>query len=294
MLEQLLVVTTTAEDLSAVEDAYTRHLHYRVIDRAAVSPSLARAWAAPAMAGRASLLLEPMTGKAVHLRFVKSPRVPGYAPLTTWGWNSTEILVEDPDALAEALHGSPFRIIGAPAALSANAAVRAMQVVGPADEVLYLTRIPPGQSAFGLGSAEAAVDRVFIVVAGGPDVEALRGFYRDVLEMEVTPAMPATVEVLSDAHGLPRTQQHPMAVAPLPRDFLVELDGYPDTSGPRPARAGELPPGMASVAFRASGLPVGNAASRDPGVVVDDPPYAGARVTLLRGVTGERIELVTG
>ena len=293
MLEQLLVVTTTAEDLSAVEDAYTRHLHYCVIDRAAVSPALARAWAAPGMAGRASLLLEPMTGKAVHLRFVESPRIPGYAPLTTWGWNSTEILVDDPDALADALHGSPFRVIGAPAALSANAAVRAMQVVGPADEVLYLTRIPPGQSAFGLGSAEATVDRVFIVVAGGPDVEALRGFYHDVLDMEVTPAMPATVEVLSDAHGLPRAQQHPMAVVRLPRDFLVELDGYPDTAGPRPTRDGELPPGMASVAFRACAIPAGAGVRPEPGIAVDDPPYAGARVTLLRGAAGERIELVS-
>ena len=48
--------------------------------------------------------------------------------------------VDDVDALAAELASSPFRIIGGPADLSFSDQIRAMQVVGPAREVLYLTQ----------------------------------------------------------------------------------------------------------------------------------------------------------
>ena len=42
--------------------------------------------------------------------------------------------------MAAELASSPFRIIGGPADLSFSDQIRAMQVVGPAREVLYLTQ----------------------------------------------------------------------------------------------------------------------------------------------------------
>ena len=82
--------------------------------------------------------------------------------MTTFGWNATELLVKDPDALAEQLvTGSAFRMIGPPKDLwAAPDAPRAMQVKGPGNEVLYLTR----NLDFDFSGY---VDRVFIMVVGG-------------------------------------------------------------------------------------------------------------------------------
>ena len=91
--------------------------------------------------------MQPESGAGVFLRFVQAAPVAGYGPMKTFGWNATEILVQDPDALAEQLADSPFKIVGSPMNLSSNENIRAMQVVGPANEVLYLTRIPPGGAA---------------------------------------------------------------------------------------------------------------------------------------------------
>ena len=53
----------------------------------------------------------------------------GHEAMTTHGWNATELLVKDPDPLAEKLAGSAFRMIGAPKDLwPAPDAPRAMQV----------------------------------------------------------------------------------------------------------------------------------------------------------------------
>ena len=134
MLQSILAVTICAEDLPAVEAAYSNYLNYRVVERGTVSAALAAHWHAPAMTGRAWLLLQPASGAPVYLRFVQQTHVAGYAPLKTYGWNAAELLVQDPDALAEGLAASPFKIVGPPRNLSSNDNIRAMQVVGPAHE----------------------------------------------------------------------------------------------------------------------------------------------------------------
>lgn len=292
MLVSILAVTIVVPDLAAVEAAYTSNLGYRVVERGAVDAELARAWDAPGMAGRRLLVLEPASGEPVYLRFVEAPPTPGYAALKTLGWNATEILVEDPDALAVRLAGSPFRIVGPPRNLQFNPKVRAMQVLGPAGELLYLTRIPPGGSLFELGSAKSFVDRTFIVVVGGRSMAEMQAFYRDVLGLPVTAARPSRVEVLNDAWGFDGEHQIPLGIAQLPRSFLVELDEYPAAAPPRPVRRGELPPGMAIVTFtvpRLDGLPASPLAGPS---VLAGAPYGGRRSLLLRGGAGELVELV--
>jgi catechol 2,3-dioxygenase-like lactoylglutathione lyase family enzyme len=292
LLTSIVAVTIVVPDLAAVEAAYTRHLGYRVVERGTVSGELAAAWAAPAMRGRRVALLGPQSGEPVYLRFVESPPTPGYAALKTLGWNATEILVEDPDALAERLADSPFRIVGPPRNLQFNPKVRAMQAIGPAGELLYLTRIPPGGSKFELGSAKSFVDRTFIVVLGGRSMSDMQAFYRDVFGMPVTAAQPSRVEVLNDAWGFDAEHQVPLAIAPLPRNFLIELDEYPDAAAPRAVRDGELPPGMAIVTFAVHDLAAVRAPFAAGLATLKAAPYAGRRSALLRGGAGELIELV--
>lgn len=292
MLTAILSVTLCAPDLTAIEAAYTTYLNYRVAERGQVSEALAGHWHAPALAGRDFLLLQPASGAEVYLRFVQAEPVPGYAPLKTYGWNATEILVQNPDALAERLADSPFQIIGPPRNLSSSEHIRAMQVLGPAQELLYLTYVAPDEPAFNLGTAQTEVDRVFIVVVGGTDLAALRQFYGEQLHMPVTAPFNVRVSVLSQAHGLDSEQLHPLALAQMSGKFLVELDQYPAGTVDRPCRLGELPPGVAIVSFGVKSLAALDVSWLSAPQVLLESPYRNRRAGFLRGPAGELIELV--
>ncbi len=291
MLTAILAVTMTVPDLAAVERAYGEYLGYRVVERGEVAAELAELWGAPALAGREFLLMQPASGAPVYLRAIRQDAHPGFAAMRTHGWNSNEILVEDTYAIHERLKDSPFRIIGEPKGLSMNPEVIAMQALGPAEELVYLTRIPPGKSLFNLGSAQSFVDRTFIVVLGGPDMEAMRGFYAG-LGMPVTEPMDATISVLSKDWGLPPEHQFKLGIVRFPENFLIELDEYPPEAQPRPRRPGELPPGMAMVGFTVDSLDGLDLQFEAPPRAVAAAPYDGRRVAVARGAAGELIELV--
>ena len=292
MLNLILLVTLSAPNLKAVEGAYRDYLGYKVTARGKVPRELASAWGAPASAGHNYILMQPESGEEVYLRFIESEATEGYAPLRTFGWNCTEILVKDPDSLARKLANSPFKIIGPPRNLSSNEDIRAMQVTGPANEVLYLTRITPGKSAFDLGSAKTDVDRVFIVVLGGRDMEAMRNFYTNEMKLPVTAPSGTRISVLSKAHGMDPERLHQLAVARLPRQFLIEIDEYPQSATLRPKRDGYLPPGLSIVSFAVDSIDAFKLDLIQPPVVIKESPYNGRRVAVTAGAAGELIELV--
>jgi hypothetical protein len=292
MLEFIVAVTITAPDLTAVENAYRDWLEYHVVERGRVSEAVAAQWRAPAMAGRPYLLMQPASGEPVYLRFVEQKALAGAEPMRTHGWNATEILVQDPLALADRLRGSPFRIVGEPRPLSMNPSVVAMQAIGPAGELLYLTRIPPGESAFGLGSAKSFVDRVFIVVVGGADVRAILDYYAKDYGLPVTEPAPAKVGVLNREWGFDDDHEIPLAIVRLPSSFLIEVDGYPAQANERPHRDGELPSGMSIVSFEIDSFDAVDLPLLTQPQALEPLPYAGRRAALARGAAGELIELI--
>ena len=248
MLTAILAVTLSVPDLAVAQDAYARWLGYRVVDQGLVSQQLAAGWNAPSVEGRRYLLLQPASGEPTWLRLVESPPTPGFEVMKNHGWNSNEILVDDPDALAKQLAaGSPFRIVGEPRPLSTSPAVRAMQAIGPAGELNYFTRIPATGSVFIKSQAKSFVDRTFIVVLGGPSMAAMQAFYRDTLGAPVTAPVPAKIHVLQDAYGLSRDVDTPLALVNFSDRFLIELDEYPAAARPRPRRGGDRPPRLAVV-----------------------------------------------
>lgn len=299
MFQLIVIITICAPDLSIVEREYSNFLNYEVIDRGEVSAELANVWDAPRMVGRDYLLMQPESKAPYYLRFVQADLVDGYEPMKTFGWNATEILVQDPDGLARNFRSndSLFRIIGEPRPLSATSNIRAMQVIGPADEVLYLTRFPaslPGEPASGFGSAQTYVDRPFIVILGGPDIQEIMTFYGDLFGMKVSDASESRMTVLNKAHGFDIERVHPLAMAMVSNEFAIEIDGYPSNATSRPTRYGELPPAMAIVGFEVESLDDYRNQFLAPPSVMDDLPYDGRRVGVIRGPTGELIELIEG
>jgi catechol 2,3-dioxygenase-like lactoylglutathione lyase family enzyme len=295
MLTAILAVTLSVPDLPAMEQAYAEWLGYRTVERGLVSREIAQGWGAPLAEGRRFVLMQPASGEPAYLRLVQSPATPGYAVMKTHGWNANEILVEDPDALAAkfASAGSPFRVVGPPRPLGTNPKIRAMQAIGPAGELSYFTRLPPeGGSVFVKASARSFVDRTFIIVLGGPSMADMRRFYEDTLGIPVSDPVPARINVIQDAWGLPREYETPLAIVKFSTAFVIELDEYPAAARPRPRREGDLPPGIALVTFTVKSLEAKSLPLVAPPAALREQPYAGRRSAVLVGAAGEMIELV--
>ena len=93
--------------------------------------------------------------------------------------NAAELIVRDVDALADRLAASPFEVIGEPQDLSFSDDIRAMQILGPGRELLYLTQFKRPVPGLDVPTPRCDVDRTFIVILGGPSMEALQAFYAD-------------------------------------------------------------------------------------------------------------------
>lgn len=286
-LDSIRGVTCCVPDLQAVSESYVKWLDYRVLEQGVVPEAVAGGWGASDAAGARYLTLGPASGEAVYLRFVEDERSRGWRALTTHGWNVAEFVVEDVDALASSFDGSPFRIIGPPASLQRFPMIRAMQVVGPAGECMYFTQVGPG-SGLDLAAAESFVGRVFIVVAGGPDLGAMFDAYGD-FDNAVDPPVSTRVRVISRQNGLPEETEYAHGLIKLGSGTLIELDEYPAATRPRAVADDALPPGMAMVSFAVSG------AANDAGLSWSAPalfPGSQALAATMRGATGELIELV--
>ena len=242
-------VTFTAPDLGAVEDAYRRYLGYRVVSRGQVGEALAQAWGTPAAAGAKVLELAPEAADDFRFRVVAGPSADDYLPFGSYGWNAAEILVRDVDGLAERLADSPFEIVGAPQDLSFSEDIRAMQVLGPGKELLYLTQFKRPVPGLEVPDTRCDVDRTFIVILGGPSMDALQDFYAERFGVPRAPAVESRVKGMSAAFGLDPEHRYPIAALPLAGKCLIEVDQMPDAAAPRKTRPQQLPPGIAIVSF---------------------------------------------
>jgi len=293
MLKSITAVTYSVKDLESSRSAFERWLNYRTVESGRVDPLLAARWNSAQIAGRPFSLMQPASGEAVFLRLVETTPVPGFAPLLTYGWNAAELHVQDVFALAESLEGSPFRIIGGPRDLLDNGAVIAMQVLGPGNELLYLTQLNHEGMRQTYGRAESPVGRVFIVVLGARDQQETLEFYRP-MSIRTTARKAFKINVLAQAHGMDsEVSRFDIASAVLSEPFRVEVDDYPDSATERPVPAGGLPPGLSLVSFeveRQSGteLPVGLDWREGPA----GPPYLGRRFAVTTGSSGEWLELI--
>ena len=292
-LGPIRAVTTTAHDLAAVEHAYSKWLGYRVVERGVVPEATARSWGAPAVAGRAMLSMAPEAGEPTLLRFVEQAMPARFKPMTTLGWNSTEIIVRDCDAVARRLEGSPFRIVGPPKDLSSSGEIRALQAIGPANEMLYLTAttrpMPPERD---MPTAEAFIGRTFITVLGGRSMAEMSEYYRTTFGRPTGQTFSTRIGSLATQMEVPPDTIFQIAVVQLGGGAKLELDAYPASAGPRPRPRGALPVGMAIVSFDCSDLDRHAANMAAPPAPAQIAPFAGRRSGVVTGSAGELIELI--
>ena len=295
MLKSIMMVTMLVTNLNVTEEAYDEYLDYELVSEGIVDESLAEVWGAEEMVGHPYIVMQPSSGEPVYLRFIEEEDRKNYRPMGTYGWNSTEILVQDPDKLATELESSTFEIIGMPYDLYPTPdAPRAMQVLGPSDEILYLTRIIPEGSGFNLGSAQSYVDRVFIMVLGGPSMKALQDYYKTSFNMPVTEASDWTIGVISKMNGLPEDTVYPLSLVQFEENFLIELDEWnsDDVFESRDVKEGHLPPSTSMVSFSTNSIDEINVEWKHEPQSINAFPYNGSKVGVTVGVAGEWIEII--
>jgi hypothetical protein len=281
-------ITVTVPELGAAEACYSRYFDYRVAGRGAVTERQAELWRAPALAGRRYLLLAPAAGDECVFRFIEAPVDAQYVPFSTFGWNAAEIMVQDVDALARQLDGSPFEIVGEPQNLSFTDDIRAMQILGPGRELLYLTEFKQPVPGLDTPEARCPVDSVFIVILGGPAMDDLQAYYGRRFGVPAAPVMESRVKGMSAAFGNAPDHKYPIAALPLAGRNLIEVDEMPAAASARPVRDGYLPAGIAIVSF------VGDGPDGGTPPVADEPPYRDAgRVSCDTGPAGELLEIVS-
>lgn len=273
-LRRLAGFTITAADPVATAASYASQLGYVVTAEGAVTPVRAAQWGAPKMAGRRyiEMRVATSTGPGSFVRFVEQMPFSGM-PLLGHGWNAMEVLCQNPYELAKDFEGGAFRVIIPPRPLPFDPDLHAMQVIGPAGELIYFTSLPTHKALFDLRPAERRVDEPFIAILGGPDMAAMLSFYRERLATSTLPPAPVNVRIINDEFALGDDARVPLGIVKLPQFHLIEVDEHPAASQPRPRREGELPPGISMVSF-------------DVGDMADPQP-----VQVVVGAAGEWLEL---
>lgn len=297
LLHRILVSTVAVPDVGHAQACYADWLGYRPVERGEVDRALALSWGAPAAAGARYVVMAPEGQDDVFIRLVETPAVPGYRPLTTFGWNAFEIIVDDVYALADKLAGSPFEHLAGPTQLQFMPSIVAMQVAGPGAECLYFTMEGGDRESSILPRPSGFVGRPFIVVAAGARFDALLRFYVDNFRLRERPVRKSLVTVLQMAQGLPPDHAFSLsAIGMAGHGNLLELDEYPSgagfVAGPRPRAEGHLPPGNAMVGFEIADIDPFAPLAIAPPAARPEICYGGRRACTIAGPAGELVELI--
>jgi hypothetical protein len=250
--------TLIVSDAAPMLAAYAA-LGLRALRHGAVSAEQAQAW------GHAELtdcdVVEMGTTPNEHglLRLIEVPGTPTRPTRFSHGWLALEILVRDVDALAKLLPEHGFEVVGPPADLDVSPHIRAMQVVGPAGEMLYLTQvrapvppfeIPVSPHWFDGRPFEQHIGPLFIAVMSAPS-RANAVFACTALLPQQSLQFDTKITVLNRALGRDLDSRWPVATTQWAGACLFEIDEVQDAGLQTPATVGALPAGLAWISMQA-------------------------------------------
>ena len=276
----IALCTVVSHDIDRASSAYAQHLGLRPGDAFTLDESTAAALALPEAVGARARMLANAAGRRWLLQ-VECPQAAPRDALSTYGWLSQEIAVEDVDALAAALDGSPFTVLRPPRDLDMSSLIRACQVRGPDGEILYLTQVNGEVPGSELPQNSRGVDHLFIAVLSTPDRDATLRHFEAIAGNEGI-NFETRISVVNQHRGWDLERKHPIATLQLAGRCLIEIDGLPETQMPPT----ELSAGTAAIAFIAAGE------APDTALRPQSGPLAGYAALPQTGLAGERYTLL--
>ena len=286
-LGRITAVTITSPDLDRVIDIYSKYLGYRLISSTTVSAEQAKIWDAENIEGSRMIFMSPESSNDFFFRFIEQDIDEDYVPFGTYGWNAAELIVKDVDQSAEKLIGSPFEVIGEPADLSFTDQIRAMQILGPSKEIIYLTQFKSKLDEFDSPSPRCDIDQTFIVILAGENLDQMQSFLHQELSVKKAAPMQSRIRAISKVFDLPEDTKYKSAALAIRDQSLIELDEMPSKAGPRTCRPGYLPSGISIVSFIA----------HDSGLInktydSNIPSFEKFQASTIKGNSGELIEII--
>lgn len=285
--------TITAPKKDIVEECYINWLKYKIIHEGTISRELADSWGASKLFGSKFSCLEPESGNKFVLRVIEYSQPEDYVPLTTYGWNASELVVRNTDDLEKKLLGSPFKIIGRPADLQLTKEIRAMQVEGLAKEVFYLTMFKEKIPKYDLPEAMSDIDLMFIAVLATDKPEKVQNWYLENFGIPVRKITKTNIKVLDQSFGLEKgAGSYGLTVIPLEGKSLIEVDEYPREAKNRSFDNNSLPPGNAMMSVYVDSIEGLLSLKIARPIVLSEPPYSESRSITAIGAAGELIEFI--
>lgn len=251
--------TLIVPDLVRMESAYAG-LGLLPCARWQVSVPQAAAWGQPQLGGLRVLELGPTATGPSLLRCIELVGAPVRPTRLSHGWMALEILVLDVDALAARLVAQlapdAFTVVGAPADLDVSPNIRAMQVIGPAGEMLYLTQIKAPVPPFEVPLStpwryQGGIGPLFIAVMSTPSRAAALQTCAPLLP-KAQLQFETKVTVLNRALGRALDHRWNVATVQFAGECLFEIDEVIDAQVTTPI-TGELPSGLAWISMDAAG-----------------------------------------
>ena len=287
-LGRITAVTITSPDLDRVVDIYSKYLKYRLVSSTRVSADQAKSWDAQSIENSEMIYMSPESSDDFFFRFVEQSSDDDYVPFGTFGWNAAELIVKDVDESAEKLIGSPFEVIGQPADLSFTDQIRAMQILGPSKEIIYLTQFKSKLDEFDSPTPRCDIDQTFIVILAGENIDEMQSFLNEKLSIKKAPPMQSRIRAISKVFGLPEDTKYKSAALAIKDQSLIELDEMPSDAGPRSCRNGFLPPGISIVSFIAH-----ESEFIDESYDSNIPSFENVQAKTIKGMSGELIEILS-
>ena len=284
--------TVLVPDIAAGIAAYRDVLGMDLVDVGPISPLLATLWGTPAMAGKASALLQTSSTAPSFIRLIEANIPADFVPTRSFGWAAFEHTAKDVFGWEKRLSDSGFEIVGPPRQIEGLAYFVPMQVFGPGREMVYLNEVHQDTPSTDLPKADSAFDHMFICVLAAPDREAAVRWYAEALHLQEGETHVIEYTMINRAFNQPRGTQSTLTMIQKDRMPIVEIDTYPADAEERKFPEGTLPPGNAMVTLAVSSLAALDLEWISKPLRIDGPLYEGRRTGAVRGPAGEWLELI--
>ena len=288
-LGPVIGATLLTPNIAHASTVYQTGMGYTLVREEFVTQALCDLWQAPRLLGNPIHIL---AGDNEHswLRIVEDKLCEPISPLKTQGWMALEVNVANVDVIRQEIDDNAFTIIGEPAYLQISDAIKAMQVIGPCNEVSYITQIDKPVPPFSLPMTTARIGSLFIPVLCTQDRAASLSFYEK-LSHNTGLKFDTKVTVLNNAWGHEIEHQYPVATLQLEGDCLFEIDEVSNAQ-PSSKNKDSLPSGISMITCMVENISHIAAQYHVPVHCIENAYYPNTQVIILTGPAGELIELV--